>query len=288
MIDLLRALVVLAEPPGPEQHRIAELLDLPSPNAAEHTEAFTLELHPYASVYLGPEGMVGGVARERTADFLRVLGMAPPSEPDQLGVLLAAYASVLEREATTECDDERHAWRRAREALLCEHLISWLPIYLARFDGSVGGRLDAWARLLDAALAAETDRSATARDLLPAHLADAPSLPDPREGHARGFVDGLLAPARSGFVLLDADLRDAAAQLGLGRRIGERRFVLRTLLDQDAPAVLGWLREHASRWARALQDHWVADIATGRWWLERSAQTASLLSELHAEATLVA
>src|SRR5262249_55202817 len=58
---------------------------------------------------------------------------------------------------------------------------------------------------------------------------------------AGAFVSGLLAPVRSGIVLTRADLARAARDLGLGLRMGERRFILETLLAQDAGPMLVWL-----------------------------------------------
>jgi hypothetical protein len=59
----------------------------------------------------------------------------------------------------------------------------------------------------------------------------------------------LFAPARSGIILVQADLARAARSLGLGLRIGERRFVLRALLSQAPEAVVEWSRVEASAWA---------------------------------------
>ena len=131
-MELFRALAVLAEPPErPEVARLAELLDLGEPpSASEYTETFVFQLYPYASVYLGAEGMLGGEARDRVAGFLSALGLAPPHEPDHLSTLLATYAQLSapdwDDEGETDedesradevergaCEDERAARRRA-------------------------------------------------------------------------------------------------------------------------------------------------------------------------------
>jgi TorA maturation chaperone TorD len=65
-----------------------ETFGLPGPQAHEHTEVFGLQLYPYASVYVGPEGMLGGEARDRIAGFWRVLRLTPATEPDHLATLL--------------------------------------------------------------------------------------------------------------------------------------------------------------------------------------------------------
>ncbi len=60
-MELFRALAVLAEPPTEETGRVSEALGLGvPPSADEYTELFVFELYPYASVYVGQEGMLGG------------------------------------------------------------------------------------------------------------------------------------------------------------------------------------------------------------------------------------
>src|ERR1044072_3466050 len=82
LMELFRALAVLAEPPVAEAARVAEALELGAvPEAAEYTEVFIFQLYPYASVYLGEEGMLGGEARDRVGGFWRVSGGRPPAEP---------------------------------------------------------------------------------------------------------------------------------------------------------------------------------------------------------------
>jgi hypothetical protein len=284
VIDLLRALAVLAEPPGPEHVALATALGIPPPSAAEHVDLLSFQLYPYASVHLGPEGMLGGVARDRVAGFLHALGNAPPPEPDHLAVLLGAYASLVERERDAPPGGGKDAWARARQALLIEHLVPWVPAFLLRVADLGSPSQRAWADLLDRAMAHETARTPATRTLLSAHLAAAPPLPDPRCDVAADFVEGLLAPVRTGVILTASDLARAAADLGLGRRVGERRFVLRALLQQDASGVLGWLAAAAAQAARRWSGHWLHAAPTGAWWHGRAAGTSTLLAELAEDA----
>src|SRR5918911_4254765 len=130
-MELFRALAVLAEPPTVKAARVAEALELGElPTADEYTELFVFQLYPYASVYLGSEGMIGGEARDRVAGFWRALGQMPPAEPDHLSVMLALYARLCELEE--EESGGRANWHRARRAFLWEHLLSWLPVYLTK------------------------------------------------------------------------------------------------------------------------------------------------------------
>jgi hypothetical protein len=126
--------------------------------------------------------------------------------------------------------------------------------------------LAAWGELLERAITTELE--ALGREaVLPLHLREAPAI-DP-EGP--DFVAQLLAPARSGVLLTRSDLARCARELGLGLRLGERRFALRALLEQDAPATLGWLALEARRQA-ALR-------GTG-FWRKRALAASRLLASL--------
>jgi TorA maturation chaperone TorD len=276
-MELLRALAVLAEPPHGATVRVADTLGLAAPTAADHTDTFVFQLYPYASVYLGPEGMLGGEARDRIAGFLRTLGATPPAEPDHLTVLLTAAAELAAREAGASDADAAAAWRRSRAALLWEHLAAWVPPFADRVV-AYGGPYAAWADLLVDALRHEAETVGPA-PALPLHLRAAPTLDDPRHGGA-AFLDQLLAPVRTGTVLTRSDLVRAARDLGLGSRIGERRYVLSALLSQQPDAVLGWLAEEADRRAAAHARHtgWTGAIAT--FWHDRAVTTATLLRDL--------
>ena len=85
-IHALRSLAVFAEAPSDEHTRIGAALGfdvVPSP--AQYSDIFLFQLYPYGSVYLGPEGMMGGVARERIAGFWHAVGLTPPPEPETSG-----------------------------------------------------------------------------------------------------------------------------------------------------------------------------------------------------------
>src|ERR1051325_176249 len=121
-MELFRALAVLAEPPTEEVAPVAEALELGAlPGADEYTELFVFQLYPYASVYLGAEGMLGGEARDRISGFWRALSpeTTPPAESDHLAFMLALYAHLCE--LAEDESDGRGDWKRARKAFLWEH-----------------------------------------------------------------------------------------------------------------------------------------------------------------------
>jgi hypothetical protein len=82
-------------------------------------------------------------------------------------------------------------------------------------------------------------------------------------------------------VITSEDLRQAAAAAGIGYRLGERRYTLAAMLDQDSLATVGWLGTFAHRWARwhARQPP-VPAPDPRRWWAARARGTAAALSEL--------
>ena len=279
--ELLRALALLAEPPTPQHARVADALGLQPADPAAYTDVFVSQLYPYASVYLGAEGMLGGEARDRVAGFFRVVTGAAPAEPDHLSVLLGGYAELLQRDSA-----EDSPWHRARSTLLWEHLLPWVPGYLDAVADLAMEPYRSWAELLLQVLRYEAAATTTLLEL-PLHLREAPTLPDPRVEGAAAFNAGLLAPVRSGMILTATTLAGAARDLGLGLRVAERRYVLRNLFDQDAPATLGWLAGHARRSAAAAQrQHWTHGIAA--FWQQRALDSAKLLDTVAAEARALA
>ena len=292
--DLIRALGTLAEEPQPEHGRLAAALGLPgAPESGAFTDLFALNLYPYASVHLGPEGMMGGVARDRVAGFWSALGLLPPAEPDHLGTLLGLLAELAERHERETEAAARILLSRARAALVQEHLVTWLPAFLGRVAELGGPFYAAWAKL---ALQALADEAAAARALpeiaerprespLPLHLRDVAPLPDPREPGdtdtpGEDFLRALLAPVRSGMILTRVDLSRAARQLELGARMGERLYILKALLGQDSAATLRWLADEARAWTARHQavSGFAPDVTA--FWIARASATARLLDEL--------
>jgi hypothetical protein len=287
-MEIFRALGALAEPPSDESARLGPLLGLGEPpEPGEYERLFVFQLYPWASVYLGAEGKLGGEARDRIGGFWRALELEAPDEPDHLTLMLGLYARLAELEADATGEAARQGWRQARKAWLWEHLLSWLPLYLRKLRSLASTFYRSWSETLERALLEE------ARELGPAeqlsiHLRQAPELGDPREGGGEGFLDQLLSPVRSGFIVLSSDLRDIARSGNLGLRAGERRYALEALLSQDAAATLDRLAQLArlAGYATSLEppgdDSHQGELE--RFWRERAASTATLLDELAREA----
>jgi Nitrate reductase delta subunit len=74
-------------------------------------------------------------------------------------------------------------------------------------------------------------------------------------------------------------LARSRAEAGVGYRIGERRFALRAMLEQDPAAMLTWLSRECGRWARR-HARGASSDAVSRWWAGRAAHTGRLLRHL--------
>ena len=269
-MELLRALGALAESAGQGTEAVTAALGLGAPDPADHTELFVLQLPPYASVYLGPDGMLGGDARDRIAGFWRATGATPPDEPDHLTTLLSAYASLADGEAAADGDP---GWRRLRHAFFWEHLASWLVPWARRVAEVAPGAYRSWAGLLEDAVAREVERLGPPAGL-PAHLREA--APAGTEAEGAGLLGAVLSPARSGLILARTDLARAAGSLGLGLRMGERRYILENFFHQAPEATAAWLAEEARRQADALERGRPVPLITEHW-ATRARSTADRL-----------
>jgi len=163
--------------------------------------------------------------------------------------------------------------------LLWEHLLSWLPSYLAKLDEIASPFYLAWGGLLREALMGEA-RALGLPTQLALHLREAPPLPDPSVDGAEAFLAGLLVPVRTGVIFVRDDLRRAARELGLGLRQGERVYVLRALLGQEPAAILGWLAQEAVRWDGIYKAMPQQLEPVRGYWRDRASTTAELTSSL--------
>ena len=75
-------------------------------------------------------------------------------------------------------------------------------------------------------------------------------------------------------VITRHDLARLGRDVGLGARIGERRYTLEAFLGQDPRGTLEWLGLHASAWSERAPEP-VPSI--GDFWSGRAAETATLL-----------
>jgi TorA maturation chaperone TorD len=273
--ELLCALGVLAALPPPDSGPIVEALGLTAWSRAEHTRLFVMELVPSAAIHLGAEGKLGGDGAEAVAGFWRALGLQPPSEPDRLDYLVGLYAELGHATETCRTEAARRRLDHAMGALLTEHIWSWLPGYLSAVGSYPSGA--EWAELMLQALSSEI-RAHNAVAPLPVALRDAPAPLDVTVGYDE-LLDSLTAPVRMGFILTHSDLEEIGRQLGIGVRRGERRYILKAMLEQAPGETLASLAQHARRWS-LMHARQPVDTPAGAWWQERAATSAVVLDRL--------
>jgi Nitrate reductase delta subunit len=271
--ELLRALGAVADSPA-ALPSIAPALGLDPVTDAEHTEAFVLNCPPFAAIYLGPQGAIGGEGADRVAGFWRAIGLTPPAEPDHLAALLALYARLGEAAAESQRPATTAALAHSQAILFWEHLWPWLPAYLDAVSDLAVPSLTSWAGLTQRTLAAEYRRLPPC-PRPPLAFRAAPPDADAGPGR-RDLVELMTVPVRSGLIVTRRRLAEGAGQAGVGFRIGERRFALRAMLDQDPRATLAWLAAEADRWHQRHRARIPGDDVTA-WWAARAARTATLL-----------
>lgn len=275
--ELWRALGSISEISGPHRS-LSRALRLPDLDPVSQTELFVLQLPPYAARYLSSDGMLGGESADRVAGFWRVLGMIPPAEPDHLASIAGLYGALLDAEAALAGPSWQSPVKRAREVLFWEHIATWMPPYLLQVSNLGDGAQRAWADvLLDAIYAEATMLISPERPSLGFREAPPPVGPDTEASDA---IEAVLVPGRSGLILTKAALARASAEIGVGLRVGERRFILQSLLDQDPAATLGWLTAESSAWRLALLQLPTALGVMVEFWTTRVAATEARLSEL--------
>ncbi|MGB5889290.1 MAG: hypothetical protein WBH75_04855, partial [Thermoanaerobaculia bacterium] len=163
-----------------------------------------------------------------------------------------------------------------------EHLLSWLPLYLAKLTEIAPPFYRRWAGQLTTALGEEIELQGLP-ERLPLHLREAPELADPKQEGGEAFLRSLLAPISSGIILVRADLHRAARELELGVRLGERRFILEALMAQEAGDTLAWLEAECDLW---IDRHRGAEPSTGaiaEFWTNRAKTTKHHLAVARAE-----
>ena len=125
------------------------------------------------------------------------------------------------------------------------------------------------------------ERGAHPGGWLPLALRAAPE-PGPAPDSLGALLDLLIVPVRSGVILTRRSLAAGATAAGAGYRIGERRFTLRALLEQDPAGTVSWLADEAARWSRRPADppprpDSPRDIVQA-WWARRAGHTARILA----------
>ena len=273
--ELMRALGLCLERPAEVHARLAECLELgPPPTAKDHMHVLVCSLCPYASVYLDTGGLIGGRARARIGAFLRAMEAPSLEEPDHLGTLLMTWSHIWRWQDEEEDDELRALYQRLEKELFWEHIASFAPAYLSAVEECGVEFYARWAeRLLR--FVQERAQSLGEADALPQHLAMAPPLAELGMPEAIDNFEALLAPVRSGIIVVRDELLDHARARGLGRDVRDRAGVLHQLLQEDLRESLAWLAARSARWADLHREQPFGFVS--KEWATRAARTRDFL-----------
>jgi len=265
--------------------------------AAAHQGLFGFQVFPFQSVFLGEDGLLGGAEGERVRAAHRAAGYAPGAmadDPDHLAHELALLSFLCGAEADAHADGRAEmaaVARRQQAAVLGDHLLWWLPLFVPAVARQGDGFYAAlagltWALVLDHWQ--DVGGAADGARWAPGGADDADAANEPAAGDAARQIGAhLLRPVRSGLFVSRADLARCARQAGLPHGFGDRRQMAATLLDGAArfdrsaalAAALGELVAGAQA-AWAAPELAPAPAAIRRFWLARLARTAALIGGL--------
>jgi len=209
--------------------------------AAEHQALFGFNVFPYQSIFLDPEGLLGGEESARVQASYARGGFdvaITDASPDHLGYELAFLAFLCGAEADALEDDlpEIAALMRQHQAdFLAAHLLRWL----APFTVAVGRQGAAfYTALAELIQAVATDHATAAISALSIQstftLPAAPELLAVSETGLRDIADYLLSPPQSGIYLARVDIDRLGRRFDLPRGFGDRRQLLLNLLRAAA------------------------------------------------------
>lgn len=276
---------------------------VPDEAAASFHTLFGMNVFPYQSVFLDPDGLLGGPETDRVRHSYRGMGFAADeaNEPaDHLAHQLAALAFLCHAEAEAWEDGRADMAARAQQLqadFLDQHLLRWLPAFAAAVQRQ-GDPFYAELAGLTLELAAARRRAlpSLALALRPAPAtaeADEPPiqrverlLADPQTD-LDAIAGFLLTPPYSGLFLTRRDIGQLGRAADAPRGFGERRQMLRTFLRSAAefdrfPAAVAALESVAEETAAALRR--LAESADApelaRPWLARLEATRQLLAML--------
>jgi putative dimethyl sulfoxide reductase chaperone len=275
--------------------------------ASDHYHLFHFNVFPYQSMFLDPEGSLGGLHSEQVLSCYRQAGFkifptstggehAGGESPDHIGLELAFTGHITRMEASAlqipGADVQRI--RKLQLDFFELHLLPWLPILVQVI--SLQGNLlyhslaqltqelvfEHYSELFDKV---EVRQEAFALPPSPAILED--------EKNGLGEIAAfLLTPVHSGIYLSRDDIARLGRRLKLPRGFGSRKLMLTNLLRsaveyEQLPALIDDLKTLLGSWSNFyryhLENRTIWNSFAGSW-VEKIEGTLSILARLSTEA----
>lgn len=270
----------------------APLLEALSEEAAaeQHTRALSLELAPFESAFLSPEGLVGGEVSDSVRELRARTGLDPAIDAvDHVGEELR-WMSFLTGAAADAARDGAAVQpiHDLERAVLDEHLLRWIPALVA----SLRAQAEAPPLLVLAAnlaLALAVRRRMELGDrAAPWSLPPLEAILEDERAGLRRIAEHLALPVQAGGCFCRSTLVGIGRTLELPAGFGTRADLLEGLLRSAAhygrvPALCAALTEQVAAWDQAwatLDEAGLAPLAAP--WHARIADTQRLLARLSA------
>lgn len=224
---------------------LADVLPTGDPDeaAAEHHQALSLEVFPFESVFLDPEGLLEGPSAAEVLQAYRAAGFQPDTRSlaaDHVGLELAflAHLSAAESDALRDdADPQVQVVRAHTTAFLDAHLLRWLPALVVALEQQASSPwLTRLAHLALELVVSHRTALGSWGELMP--LPPAELDLDDAETRLRDIVRHLVHPAQAGLFLSRAGIGRIAQSLSLPGGFGPRERMLEqvvfTAVDHQA------------------------------------------------------
>ena len=287
----------ISEPLLPYIAAVPELREqLPQPlsldeAAADHHRLFSMNLFPYESVFLDPEGILEGPITRQLIEDYGEMGFGQVTNDvsaDHIGHELAAVAFLCGAEADAWQDGvtaRAHQIRTRQLGFLRGHLLRWWTPFAAAVQGESEpffGRLVALTTDLLFSHVEELQETVI-QPVEPFSLPESPDLLGSDKTGLKEIAQFLVKPPYAGLFLSRTMIGELGRRHQLPRGFGSRELVLHNLLKaavqyEALPAVLAELKTMfvSAQSTFAAQD----DAGGSQVWQARAGHTATLLTQM--------
>lgn len=274
----------------------------PDAAAADHQHLFGFNVFPYESIFLDPQGLLGGIVTDALIRYYQEVGFqidASTSSPDHIGYELGLLAFL--------CGAEADAWendlpavaenrRRQQQRFLQTHLLRWLlPLVIGVRQQSSPFYRAVADLTLDLAHSHTADLGQSPAETAPPFALPAPPpLLEDRYTGLSQIARYLTTPPYSGVFLSRDDVADLARRQQLPRGFGSRHQMLtnlmRSAVQYDAfPNLLQLLHERVAGWESEYTSY-AGDLPQAapfaEPWQERTAVTTHLLAQIRTQTNM--
>jgi TorA maturation chaperone TorD len=257
---------------------------------ADYQDLFGFNVFAYESAFLDPSGLLGGAIAGRLIEKYREYGYQTNSTegPDHLGQelgFLAYLAEVCAKVMASSGTEKDNHTQEGTKEFIDQHIFHWLPPFILAVRNQGNPLYSALADLTLEALSEFRslygEEPSSAPSTFP--LIEAPVRTDNSIADITAF---LLSPVSSGIYLTRKDIAAIARKNSLPRGFGQRRQMLRNLLQSAItydrlPQLTVTLGRITSNWL-AEYEEMASDIGSERltFWLGKVHTTRHLLAHL--------